>query len=128
MPSFTASGQVSPPFVGLRGGFDIRVTIGGGTNSLYIQKLVDGVWGNYGAEITASVVRRMVPVTDYTLGGGPFRISCPTFDTGPVTWGCDGDVVGPEIGAQQTMAGSRKLESGDERLLEDGSYRLLEDA
>lgn len=127
MPAFTASGQKSSEFFAMRGGVDIGIKIDAGTNSLTIEQLIGGLWYTVGAAKTATGRTHLTAGVDYAAPAA-MRLVCGTFDTGPVNYAIEGDVVGPGLTMVDAGIGSRRLETGDARQLENGQYRLLEDA
>lgn len=127
--SFTASGQYSPVFYGMRGSCSIGITISAGSNSITVEQEIGGVWYTKGAAKTATGMTHMVPGTDYAPGTR-FRLNCGTFNTGPVTYQVDGDIIGDAASAQSggIHADSMLTEAGDAILLENGDFLLLEAA
>jgi hypothetical protein len=127
--SFTATGQLSPVFTPMRGGIEVGITIGGGTNSLTLEQNIGGTWYTVGSAKTATGRTHLTAGSDYVVGL-PMRINGGTFDTGPITYQIDGDLIGDFSQAQlgAVAADSWQLEDGEAWLLEDGTYWLLEAA
>lgn len=127
--SFSASSQYSPVWYGMRGGCSVGISITTGTNSLTLEQEIGGVWYTKGAAKTATGMTHLVPGTDYAPGTR-FRLLCGTFDTGPVTYQVEGDILGDASSAQSggVHADSWLLEDGQALLLEDQQFWLLEAA
>lgn len=127
MPAFTASGQRSSEFYGMRGGVDVGIMIDAGSNSLTLEQNIGGVWHTIGAAKTATGRTHLTSGVDYAAPA-LMRLVCGTFATGPVTYAIEGDVIGPGLSMSGVGVGGRELETGEARQLENGQYRLLEDA
>lgn len=127
MPAFTASGQKSSEFYAMRGGVDVGITIDAGTNSLTLEQSVGGKWYTVGAAKTATGRTHLTSGVDYA-SPALMRLVCGTFDTGPITYAIEGDVVGPGLTMIDAGLSTRRTEGGEARQLENGQYRLLENA
>ena len=124
--AFTATGQYSTVWYGMGGGFDVGVTITAGTNALKIEQEIGGVWYTVGSAITATGRVHKAHEIDYAAPSR-FRLNGGTFDTGPITYQIEGDILAPEI-TSDSVFWSILLETGDDLLLESGEYWLLESA
>lgn len=111
----------------MRGGVDIGISIAAGTNSLTVEQNIGGVWYTVGSAKTATGRTRLSDKVDYTAPAR-MRVVCGTFDTGPVTYAIEGDVVGPGLSMLDAGVATRRTEAGEARQLEDGRYRILENA
>lgn len=127
--SFTATGQYSPVFTPMRGSVEIGITITAGTNSLLLEQNIGGTWYTVGSAKTATGRTHLTANTDYKPGL-PMRINGGTFDTGPITYQIDGDILGDAAEAQAggIEPDSALDESGVPLMLEDGTFMLLEAA
>lgn len=127
--SFTASNTYSPVWYGMRGSFTIGITISAGSNSITLEQEIGGAWYTKGSAKTATGLTQLSPITDY-VPGTRFRLNCGTFQTGPVTYQVDGDILGDASSAQSggIEADSWLTEDGQALLLEDQQFWLLEAA
>lgn len=126
--SFTGTGS-SPTFYAGRGGFDVGITITSGTNSLTIQREIDGSWYAIGAAITSTGARHLAANVDFTAGN-LLRVTCGTFDTGPVTYAVSGDIFGASVVEDLglILEDTLLLENGEPLLRENSEYLALEAA
>ena len=126
--SFTATGY-SPVWYGMRGSHSVGITISAGSNSITIEQEIGGVWYTKGSAKTATGMTHQVPGVDFATGTR-FRLNCGTFNTGPVTYQIDGDILGDASEAQSggIEPDSWLTEDGQALLLEDQQFWLLEAA
>jgi len=122
--TFSATG-VSPPWYGLRHGFDVVLSMTG-TNSLTLEReIVKGTWVTFGSAITAAGTTRKD--TDDYAAPVRFRANLGTKDSGSVTMYVIGDILADEVSSLEG-AFSLLMESDDDILTENGEYLNLEAA
>lgn len=127
--SFAATGS-SPSWYAVLGGFSVGITITAGTNSLTLEQEIGGAWFTKGSAKTATGVTDLIANVDYRPST-KFRLTCGTFNTGPVTYTVQGDIFGMSVieDLGLPLEDSFMLQSGvDSWLLENGDQWLLENA
>lgn len=126
--SITGTGSTSSWYAG-RGGFDLAITITAGTNSLTLEQEMDGSWYTVGSAKTATGLTHLTPYDSYTPGS-LFRLTCGTFDTGPVTFAVTGDIFGAAVVEDLglILEDTLLLENGEPLLRENSEYLALEAA
>lgn len=125
--SFTDVGS-SPEWYGLRGGFSIAMTMTG-TNSVTLEKEIDGSWFTVGTAKTATGQTTLIHGVDY-MAPGRFRLTCGTHDTVALPYSIVGDIVGAAVIEDMglILEDTLLLEDGDPLLRENSEYLALEAA
>ena len=94
-----------------------------------LEQEIDGAWYTVGDVKTATGLINRIAGVDYTAGA-LFRITCSAFQTGPVTYAVQGDIVGPAVTEDMGLPLDEDifmLETGtDTWLLENSTQWLLE--
>lgn len=126
--SFTGTGS-SAEWYALRSGFAVGITISAGSNSLTLERELDGSWYTIGSAKTATGLTNLIGGVDY-VPGSRFRLTCGTFNTGPVTYAISGDIVGAAVIEDMglILEDTLLLEDGDPLLRENSEYLALEAA
>ena len=108
--------------------FTIALTVTG-TNSVTLEREVDGSWFTVGAAKTATGQTTLIHGVDYTAPGR-FRLTCGTHDTDPLPYSIVGDIVGAAVieDLGLILEDTLLLENGEPLLRENSEYLALEAA